>query len=122
MKRPRSAASLLEPGGNGQSPLSKSMRDNLNIVKDHVHTIRPRRAPAYLTLSFAPGKCAQVDWGLCGSVPVGQSRRKLSMVLLHEAEFPSVLYQTLLEVYRSLLVRLPWGDSSSLRRESDFGL
>ena len=35
----------------------------LTIVKDYVHTVRPRRAPAYLTLTFAPGECAQVDWG-----------------------------------------------------------
>ena len=32
----------------------------ITIVKDYVHTIRPRRAPAFLTLTFAPGECAQV--------------------------------------------------------------
>jgi transposase len=37
----------------------------LTIVKDYVATVRPRRAPAYLTLTFAPGECAQIDWGLC---------------------------------------------------------
>ena len=26
------------------------------IVKDYVHRVRPRRAPAFLTLAFAPGK------------------------------------------------------------------
>ena len=36
-----------------------------SIVKDYVRIVRPRRAPAFLTLSFAPGECAQVDWGLC---------------------------------------------------------
>ena len=48
------------------------------IVKDYVRTIRPKRTPAYLTLSFAPGECAQVDWGSYGSVPVGNTRRRLS--------------------------------------------
>jgi transposase len=52
------------------------------IVKDYVRTIRPRRAPAYLTLSFAPGECAQVDWGLYGSVSVGETRRKLSLFVM----------------------------------------
>ena len=27
------------------------------IVKDYVRIVRPRRAPAFLTLSFAPGEC-----------------------------------------------------------------
>ena len=52
------------------------------IVKDYVRTIRPRRTPAYLTLSFAPGECAQVDWGSYGSVPVGSTRRRLSFFVM----------------------------------------
>ena len=31
-----------------------------SIVKDYVRKIRPRRRPAFLTLAFAPGECAQV--------------------------------------------------------------
>jgi len=54
----------------------------LTIVKDYVATVRPRRAPAYLTLTFAPGECAQIDWGSYGSVPVGQCRRKLSFFVM----------------------------------------
>jgi transposase len=56
------------------------------IVKDYVRRIRPRRSPAFLKLSFAPGECAQVDWGSYGSVPVGTTQRRLSffvMVLCH---------------------------------------
>ncbi len=52
------------------------------IVKDYVRTVRPRRAPAFLTLTFAPGECAQVDWGLWGSVAVGETRRKLSLFVM----------------------------------------
>ena len=47
-----------------------------SIVKDYVRTIRPKHSPAYLTLSFAPGECAQVDWGSFGSVPVGTTTRR----------------------------------------------
>jgi transposase len=36
-----------------------------SIVKEYVRKVRPRRPPAFLTLSFAPGECAPVDWGLC---------------------------------------------------------
>jgi transposase len=34
-----------------------------SILKRWVRTVRPRQAPAFLTLHFAPGQCAQVDWG-----------------------------------------------------------
>jgi len=52
------------------------------IVKDYVRLVRPKRAPAYLTLSFAPGECAQVDWGVWGSVAVGETRRQLSLFIM----------------------------------------
>jgi hypothetical protein len=42
----------------------------ISIVKDYVRQIRPPRTPAFLTLSFAPGECAQVDWGVWEAVPV----------------------------------------------------
>ena len=50
----------------------------ITIVKDYVHHVRPRRAQAFLSLSFAPGECAQVDWGQFGSIHVGNTRRRLS--------------------------------------------
>jgi transposase len=53
-------------------------RGGITIVKDYVHRIRPPHTPAFLTLSFAPGQCAQVDWGQFGSMAVGNTRRRLS--------------------------------------------
>ena len=38
------------------------------IVKDYVQRVRRVRAPAFLTLHFAPGEFAEVDWGHYGSV------------------------------------------------------
>lgn len=52
------------------------------ILKDYVRKVRPRRAPAFLKLSFAPGECAQVDWGSYGTVAVGETRRKLSFFVM----------------------------------------
>lgn len=52
------------------------------IVKDYVRRIRPRPRAAFLTLSFAPGECAQVDWGQAGSIGVGSTRRRLSFFLM----------------------------------------
>jgi transposase len=54
----------------------------ITIIKDYLATVRPRRAPAFLTLAFAPGECAQVDWGHYGSVNVGNTRRKLSFFVM----------------------------------------
>ena len=52
------------------------------IVKDYLAKIRPVKKPAYLTLSFAPGECAQVDWGSYGSVNVGTASRRLSFFVM----------------------------------------
>jgi transposase len=53
-----------------------------SILKDYVRRIRPRPSPAFLTLQFAAGQCAQVDWGSHGSVRVGNTRRALSFFVL----------------------------------------
>jgi len=42
----------------------------ISILTDYVRRVRPVRAPAFLTLVFAPGECAQVDWGCAGSMAV----------------------------------------------------
>jgi transposase len=56
------------------------------IVEDYVRKVRPQRIKAFLKLVFAPGECAQVDWGSYGAVRVGSTTRRLSffvMVLCH---------------------------------------
>lgn len=53
-----------------------------SIVKDYVRKVRPKRQPAFLKLAFAPGECAQVDWGSFGSVSVGSSSRRLSFFVM----------------------------------------
>jgi transposase len=52
------------------------------ILKDYVRKIRPRNVKAFLTLSFSPGECAQVDWGQYGTVRVGSTQRKLSFFVM----------------------------------------
>lgn len=53
-----------------------------NTIKRYVSKIRPRRSEPFLKLSFAPGECAQVDWGAFGSVNVGNTRRRLSFFVM----------------------------------------
>ena len=54
----------------------------ITIVKDYVHHVRPPRSPAFLTLAFAPGECAQVDWGQYGTIAVGNTKRRLSFFVM----------------------------------------
>jgi transposase len=54
----------------------------MSIVKEYIRHIRPPRTPAFLTLAFAPGECAQVDWGQFGSICVGNTRRRLSFFVM----------------------------------------
>jgi transposase len=62
--------------------LQRLREDNFDggytIVKDYVRIVRPPKTKAFLKLSFAPGECAQVDWGSYGSVTVGETSRRLS--------------------------------------------
>lgn len=53
-----------------------------SVVKRFVRRVRPRRPKAYLTLAFAPGECAQVDWGSYGSIRVGDTQRRLSFFVM----------------------------------------
>ena len=58
----------------------------ITIVTDYVRKIRPPKTKPYLKLVFAPGECAQVDWGSYGNVRVGSTSRRFSffvMVLCH---------------------------------------
>jgi transposase len=57
-----------------------------SMVKAYVRAVRPARRPAFLSLAFAPGEAAQVDWGSAGTIQLGATRRRLSffvMVLCH---------------------------------------
>jgi transposase len=54
----------------------------ISLVKDCVHRIRPRPREAFLTLAFAPGEVAQVDWGEWGTIAVGETRRRLSFFVM----------------------------------------
>jgi len=52
------------------------------ILKEFVRQVRPPQQSAYLTLSFAPAECAQVDWGSAGVISVGNTRRRLSFFVM----------------------------------------
>jgi len=53
-----------------------------STVKEFVHQCRPPRKQAFLTLSFEPGLTAQVDFGYCGKINVGNTTRRLSVFVM----------------------------------------
>lgn len=61
---------------------SKGYLGGYSILKQLVRLLRPVHKPAYLTLAFAPGQCAQVDWGSWGWVDVDSTRRRLSFFVM----------------------------------------
>lgn len=52
------------------------------ILKSFIQTVRPKRHKAFLTLSWRPGECAQVDWGSFGSTSVTGTKRRLSFFVM----------------------------------------
>jgi transposase len=71
-KYPYSAAQVL------QRLREQGFEGAYSTVKAYVRTVRPTRQPAFLKRAFAPGECAQADWGSFGAVRVGQTSRRLS--------------------------------------------
>ena len=54
----------------------------ITILRDYVRRIRPPALPVYLKLAFAPGECAQIDWGSYGAVSIDGTRRRLSFFVM----------------------------------------
>ena len=61
---------------------SQGYAGGYSILNEFVRLVRPVPKPAFLMLEFAPGECAQVDWGNFGSVAVGSTRRRLSFFVM----------------------------------------
>jgi transposase len=57
----------------------------MSILKDYVRLVRPPRRPAFLTLAFAPGECAQADWGCAGLMALAKTTRRLSFFVMVQA-------------------------------------
>ena len=54
----------------------------ITILKDYLATLRPRIQEAFFRIETQPGEQAQVDWANCGSIVIGNARRKLSLFVM----------------------------------------
>jgi transposase len=50
-------------------------------VRRHVRSIRPARGRVYQEVHYEPAQAMQVDWGECGRVQVGNTARKVSVLV-----------------------------------------
>jgi transposase len=50
-------------------------------VRRYVRSVRPARGRVYQEVHYEPGQAMQVDWGECGRVPVGNTSRKVSVLV-----------------------------------------
>ena len=87
-------------------------------IRRYLRQSRPARGRVYQEVYYEPGEALQVDWGDCGSVQVGQTRRRVSVfvaVLCYSrmiyVEF--TLAQRKAEFYRALVNALRFYGGSS---------
>lgn len=52
------------------------------VVRRYVYEVRKEQREAFLRLTHLPGKVAQVDWGYCGSIRIGNTLRRLSIFVM----------------------------------------
>jgi transposase len=50
-----------------------------SVIRRYLRTIRPARGRVYQEVHYEPAQAMQVDWGECGSVPIGATTRKVSV-------------------------------------------
>ncbi len=50
-------------------------------VRRYVRSIRPARGRVYQEVHYEPAQAMQVDWGECGHVPIGNTTRKVSVLV-----------------------------------------
>jgi len=79
-----------------------------SVLRRYLRKIRPARGRVYQEVHYQPAQAMQVDWGECGSVQVGSTRRKVSVFVavlcysrLLYIEF--TLSQRKAEFYRNLV-------------------
>ena len=49
------------------------------LIRRYLRTIRPARGRVYQEVHYEPARAMQIDWGECGSVPIGTTTRKVSV-------------------------------------------
>jgi transposase len=80
----------------------------ITVLREYLARTRPRRGRVYQEVHYEPGQAMQVDWGHCGQIRIGSTRRNVSVFVavlcysrLCYLEF--CLSQRKVEFYRALV-------------------
>ncbi len=72
-----SAVRVLEEIAKGQD----GYRGEVSLVRRYLQRTRPDRRRIYQEVSYEPGSAMQLDWGECGTLRVGNTLRKVSVLV-----------------------------------------
>lgn len=72
-----SAVRVLEEISRGEG----GYQGGITLVKDYLRTIRPARGRVYHEVMYEPGEAFQVDWGECGRLKIGDTSRRVSVLV-----------------------------------------
>jgi transposase len=56
-------------------------RGKISVVRSYLRQIRPARGRVYQEVFYEPGEAMQVDWGDCGCLQIGQTSRRVSVLV-----------------------------------------
>jgi len=56
-------------------------RGGISLVRQHVRQVRPARGRVYQEVLYPPGEAFQVDWGDCGRIQIGNTSRRISVLV-----------------------------------------
>lgn len=56
-------------------------RGRISLVRRYLRQIRPARGRIYQEVHYDPGAAMQVDWGSCGRVMIGETSRRVSVLV-----------------------------------------
>lgn len=56
-------------------------RGRISLVRRYLRQIRPARGRIYQEVHYEPGEAMQVDWGSCGRVMIGETSRRVSVLV-----------------------------------------
>jgi len=72
-----SAVRVLEEIAKGED----GYEGGITLVRDYLRTIRPARGRVYHEVFYDPGEAVQVDWGECHRLRIGNTSRRVSVLV-----------------------------------------
>jgi len=72
-----SAVRILEEITKGDN----GYQGGITIIRDYLRTIRPARGRVYHEVFYDPGEALQVDWGECHRLKIGNTSRRVSVLV-----------------------------------------